>query len=1441
MYVVSAVPFDPRPWPCDRRSSSEGTHLPCGAPGALLLAAALLALVSGCGRKASRGTEGSVAVATLLVVRPAVKVGEGSRSTLAPWESRVGSGTLVTTTSGRAWVHHDLGLRTLLGPGAEVRVGTTDLTLLRGRAWMEAPAGPPSTVRAGGAVVSAHRAGFELARSGAGKGVRLYVARGHAEIRLGSKLVEVRAGERAQVSGGKIRVLPERLWEDWTGGLAWPAPDVAPAPAGMGQIGARTPGSLGKASFPLALRSLSVKTRIRQDMATTVVDQVFFNPASQDLEGVYRLTVPAGAVLSSFCIDRPGPVGPRLVCGYAKEKQTARTQYRAQVYVGSTDDPALLEWEGPGRYKAHIYPIRAGSTRRVVIMYTEWLESDRGVRRWRYPMAGGGGAAPLIGEMSLEVDLTEAGAGRVEAGMGATVDRSTVTLRRSDFQPRSDFVLTLRGGERGGTRRGGARGFVSAGGGKDSTYVMVRLRPTELERAGEREGLDLVVVVDTSADTDPTELQLARTAVESLLRHLGPGDRVAVLGGDLGLRSPGGRKARLAKVTPALMDRTLEGLSRQSVGGATDLGQVLTEAAGLLQPGKGGAVVYVGDGVPTVGEMRAAPLLLRLSRLAHPVRVYGLAVGSDSNLALLETLARHQGGLAMRITDRAAAAAAALELAAHASRPVMSKVTVDMGSGVERVFPGRPVTVVSGEDLVVLGRLRGKVPTHVTLTGHYRGAERRRSYRVQVTRIKDSGELRRRWATARLHQLMASGAGREEVAELGTPFGLITEHVSFYVPSSREIRESAEVAGKTRAAAKVLDREVTIRRRLRRDKDEGKDKSEMESVAGALTANDDTKGKLVKKADRVTRVKKEGSTSSVTTGRVPHEAAARPGLVISMGPTGRAPRVQRKPARPQRKKALRARGWGRKGFSRSKPRPARVRTRGVAGGCGGGGQLRMRTLGLDGDKRGADPGRDRGPLGGLVGRSPSSRPTMAGLGDSRASRLDVHIYVHAKNKVHLPRRCSPASKRSLAARRILWRERLRRKPSLVGVAQVWLDAATHCELRQWRDRRALLRLMLDRLGSVPRMTSMARRSRRFFGWGDWAYLRRAIFARARTARDLALANRLFRPGRTVDMAMVRTMLARLETDADRLREVLALLASRRGNVPLQLMALHLLERAGRHPEAERLCSSVSGNPYADARLRTAVGEYWARQGRTTRAKRVFSEIVEFRPTDPLARRRLGDLYRAHGWFGEAYRQYQTLATLAPHDSSVLLLMAMAAAGIGRIDEALRLEQRVAASATGSGGAARWALLWSSIRLAKLRSDARKKGDKLLLAQLIARTRRMGVLRYARPLRVILTWSHPEADLELWGAHPGWRPQRAGELAPQFGIEAFALRKQKQGRYVFEVRRVGRRRPGLLAARVYVLFNEGSPTERLQAFSIQLKPETKVWRLAVSGAKVEVMK
>ena len=73
------------------------------------------------------------------------------------------------------------------------------------------------------------------------------------------------------------------------------------------------------------------------------------------------------------------------------------------------------------------------------------------------------------------------------------------------------------------------------------------------------------------------------------------------------------------------------------------------------------------------------------------------------------------------------------------------------------------------------------------------------------------------------------------------------------------------------------------------------------------------------------------------------------------------------------------------------------------------------------------------------------------------------------------------------------------------------------------------------------------------------------------------------------------------------------------------------------------------------------------------------------------------------------------------------------------------------------------------RLALLREDARKAGSAEDGARLLARARRDGALSLKRPVRVYLTWSHPDAELELRVSDGGGPPAPPEDLWPQFGL------------------------------------------------------------------------
>lgn len=282
-------------------------------------------------------------------------------------------------------------------------------------------------------------------------------------------------------------------------------------------------------------------------------------------------------MLHKFGVDRDG----ELVWGKVKESAAAQKQYESNVYQGSTEDPALLAWVAPGVYNARLYPIQAGAKRRVVTRYAEWLsrqgpKADR--RLYVYPMAAEGarGSLPRIEEMRVSLDLERAGASRVRAGMNGKAEGKHVVIQAFDFVPRADLAVELfDGGEPDPVAYRAPHALTAAEipmnadakfaakvSGEEPDYLLVPLRSTRSEAAGAAgKGVDLAIVVDTSAATEAGALAVARSLTSALLAHLGPDDRAALWAGDATLRPVSAGSGDLVPVASEL--RSLPALLRK--------------------------------------------------------------------------------------------------------------------------------------------------------------------------------------------------------------------------------------------------------------------------------------------------------------------------------------------------------------------------------------------------------------------------------------------------------------------------------------------------------------------------------------------------------------------------------------------------------------------------------------------------------------------------------------------------------------------------------------------------------------------------------------------------------------------------------------------------------------------------------------------------------------
>ena len=1476
--------------------------------------AGMLALVAGvvaCGGDAVVAPEQTHAL--LEPVRPGVTAVLSGKSTPTATRVRLAEGDEVKTDdSGRAAVHLDTGALVVLDEKSTLKIAADGVTLSAGRAWIDAEGGGGVRVESPGGVVNARDAGIGVAVRG--NQTILYVAQGEALYSVGGRRELVRSGQSATLSGDGATVVNARLWDDWTGGLASAGPRESVA-EGVGEIWARLPDSLGEARWPLAIRTLDVRVTIRHDLAITEVDQSFFNPASDTVEGLYRVRVPRGALLQRFAVDRDG----QLVESVVKEKALARQRYDEQVYQGSTEDPALLEWEAADQYRARIYPIAPGSTRRIVIRYAEWIGSSDARRTYRYPI----GRGPRVQELSLEVDLKEAGAKSIRAGLGARKVGDRVVLVQSDFQPRADFWLDLIGVA---PAQGSATAYraehhpppmLDAPADPDiNDYFLTQIRPQVDGDLEIPNALDLVLLVDLSAGTDATRLELGRSVVESILRNLGPTDRVSVVAADVSMHGIGDRGTRLESPTDETKEAILDALARAPAGGATDLGAALADAAALLERGRAGAVVYIGDAFPTVGELDLPSLRKRLDRLPLPPRLYGVAVGAEAQLDLLDGLVR-RGGLALRVESRKDAAEAAMELLQHASRPLLTDVVVELGPGIDRVYPRSAVSVVAGEPLTVVGRIRDNVPGEVTVRGKHAGRAFEQKLKMTTTEIADANDLRLRWAGERLQQLLSEGAGREAIVEVGTRYGLLTPFTSYYVPSKTELGNDGRL------------RELLDRRRNEEERAGWRTEAPVPPSGWAFgcsydrapaTSEGEAPGFLAPPpmppqavsatgatappadlAEPLEEIAQDQDRSAGTEGHMGRrEAQAGEHRFAIQGPTGGSgvaqgyggdgsdeggrarTRATSQPtpstivpspdpaARPARAPAPSTPGAAdfeqpaqqasarNQAVADAPAEPEMARRRIVDG--------RMsKTAGVLGSLRGDQVADDFGAVGlGVRGAGRGGGGTgegTIGLGgldmighgrdenersgedswDADNRELDNLIANLPSITIdpgrHAARRCSAGSRQRLADRIALWRERLQSRPGIDGAMGVVRQARGLCELPGWRDRRALLGLLLDAAAADNGPHGMIELFNQFDGSdGIQSFLRREILGRVRTPADLRVVHEGLGERGGVDWTAVEQLLAKATTRAQKVKTARDLLRRWPDDLRLSLRLFGLLEEISELREARRLAAVIRANPYADASARTLVGEFYLRQRDEAAARRTWSEIVEFAPYDPYARRWLGDLYRAAGWFEDAYRQYETLQTLTPDDDGVLLLLASAAAGAGRVDEALRLEARVSRNAEPGfeSGNARIATLLSGMRLAGLRMAAAAANDQDALAKVQARSAQSGALRDAGVLRAYLSWAHPDAGTEMWTAPPDGVLNRPEDMGGQFGIEAWNVLDLSAGPVRVEVRHPDAIGMRTVHADLLLVWNEGQPTERVERIDLAFDRTHRVHAFSVDA-------
>ncbi|MDD5452925.1 MAG: VIT domain-containing protein [Candidatus Bipolaricaulis sp.] len=534
-----------------------------------------------------------------------------------------------------------------------------------------------------------------------------------------------------------------------------------------------------------------VTVTIEDGVATTKVDQAFRNDGKFPVEGTYVFPVPPGAVIQKFVLW----VNGEPVVGDVLPADEAREIYLS--YLRDARDPALLEYIGHGAFRARIFPIGPGETRRIALEYVELLSPEGGLVRYRYPLAPERFSARPLEEVKVEVVLRT---GRPVGSLYSpthpvTVSREAPTSARALYQekdvlPDRDFILYY-----SLTGEGVGLDFLAYQPDDEDGFFLVLVTPPAVRDLAPLPK-DLVLVIDRSGSMDGEKMVQARDAAVFILERLAPDDRFGVIAFDheiLDLTS-GLVPASAANVSAALRE-----VRRLTARGMTDIHDALLQAMEWLKPAdRPQYVLFLTDGLPTAGE-RDTDAIVRDVTAANRARarVFAFGVGYDVNAQLLDLLAEHNRGTTTYVVPGESLELALSSFYTKIAAPALADIALQVdGVEVSDLYPVELPDLFYGSQIALFGRYEGGGEATIVLTG-VRGAEEVQ-FAFDVVFPDQAGGaefLPRLWAARKIGHLLniirfegETEELKDRIIELATKYGIATPYTSFLV------REEARAA-----------------------------------------------------------------------------------------------------------------------------------------------------------------------------------------------------------------------------------------------------------------------------------------------------------------------------------------------------------------------------------------------------------------------------------------------------------------------------------------------------------------------------------------------------------------------------------------------------------------------------------------------------------------------
>jgi Ca-activated chloride channel family protein len=262
--------------------------------------------------------------------------------------------------------------------------------------------------------------------------------------------------------------------------------------------------------------------------------------------------------------------------------------------------------------------------------------------------------------------------------------------------------------------------------------------------------------------------------------------------------------------------------SFKGVGG-TDLYPALELALSLKDTGRENAVVIFSDGGLNDLDEKHGRFLKLLE--GTDVKVFGIAIGNDANVPLLQAVADATAGFFTQISTEEDFEERGAVIRNAMSREPWTDIRLDVdGVAIGRPAPSQIPVLYPGGQLAVYGRYSAGGSARVSLKGKLDG----KTVRLRKDFMFDgenrlNPELARMWALRRVEDLMQGirargedGPSVNEIVRLGEGHSIVTRYTSFIVLETDQMFKDAGISRRNHALLEE-ERQARVERNRRVD------------------------------------------------------------------------------------------------------------------------------------------------------------------------------------------------------------------------------------------------------------------------------------------------------------------------------------------------------------------------------------------------------------------------------------------------------------------------------------------------------------------------------------------------------------------------------------------------------------------------------------------------